>query len=103
MSVPAVGLHCRTDDAFLLRFLRARKFDYDRAYQLLINYFTVRDEHKELFKDLRPSALGKVFEDGGVMTLPNADKEGRRIILLRPGELTDCSTNVYFKWPFMCH
>ena len=71
----------------MLRFLRARKFDYDCAYQLIINYFTVRDEHKELFKDLHPSALGKVFDDNVCIVLPNRDKEGHRIMYLRPGRI----------------
>lgn len=38
----APHLTCRTDDAFLLRFLRTAKFDQSRAQQLLDNFCTVR-------------------------------------------------------------
>lgn len=36
------ALVARTDSGFLLRFLRARKFDYERAYNLLENYYRIR-------------------------------------------------------------
>jgi hypothetical protein len=36
------AIKCPMDDGFLLRFLRAKKFDYDRAYETLVNYYTLR-------------------------------------------------------------
>lgn len=80
------GLKCRMDDDFLLRFLRARKFDYDRAYQLLLNYYQIRAENKDIFKDLRPSAVKPVLDAGVSIVLPQRDKHGRRILLFRPGQ-----------------
>uniref|UniRef100_A0A1I8I7K9 CRAL-TRIO domain-containing protein n=2 Tax=Macrostomum lignano TaxID=282301 RepID=A0A1I8I7K9_9PLAT len=39
-------LRCRTDDRFLLRFLRVAKFDQSRAQMLLDNYLTIRKSPK---------------------------------------------------------
>lgn len=58
------NLSTSLEDAFLLRFLRARKFDYDRALQLLINYHSCRRSWPEVFNNLRPSALKEVLASG---------------------------------------
>ncbi|XP_040186065.1 alpha-tocopherol transfer protein-like [Rana temporaria] len=79
------NLRTRVDDAFLLRFLRARKFDYDRALQLLVNYYSCRKGWPELFTDLRPSVVKPVLDSGFLTVLPHSDKEGRRVVCIRPG------------------
>lgn len=80
------GLRCRTDCAFLLRFLRARKFDYDRAYSLLVNYYTIRAANADILKELTPRALEHVFKTGIVSVLPHRDSQGRQILYFRPGK-----------------
>lgn len=85
LDVLFTGLKSRTDDAFLLRFLRARKFDYDRAYELLINYYTIRETNKDVIGNLIPSAVEHIYDSGAVTMLPHRDKEGRRIIYFNAG------------------
>ena len=41
------GLKCPTTDQFILRFLRARKFDYEKAYNMILNYYHIRAEYSE--------------------------------------------------------
>ncbi|XP_067119757.1 clavesin-1-like [Centruroides vittatus] len=55
------NLNSRTDDMFLLSFLRSRKYDKANALELLKNYYAVRRSVKEL-KNLRPSALEHVLQ-----------------------------------------
>lgn len=81
------GLRTRLDDAFLLRFLRARKFDYDRALQLLLNYHSSRRTWPEVFQDLKPSTVKHVLELGFLTVLPRPDPHGRYVLCLRPGWL----------------
>ncbi|KAM6341045.1 alpha-tocopherol transfer protein-like isoform 4-T8 [Alca torda] len=76
------------DDAFLLRFLRARKFDYDRALQLLVNYHTCRRSWPEVFNNLKPSTIKPVLESGFVTVLPHLDPEGRHVVCIRPDRWT---------------
>ncbi|XP_024602655.1 alpha-tocopherol transfer protein-like isoform X3 [Neophocaena asiaeorientalis asiaeorientalis] len=78
------NLSTSLEDAFLLRFLRARKFDYDRALQLLINYHSCRRSWPEVFNNLRPSALKEVLASGFLTVLPHTDPSGRHILCLRP-------------------
>uniref|UniRef100_A0A8B9HXI4 Tocopherol (alpha) transfer protein-like n=1 Tax=Astyanax mexicanus TaxID=7994 RepID=A0A8B9HXI4_ASTMX len=79
------NLRTRLDDAFLLRFLRARKFDYDRAMQLLLNYHGSRRAWPEVFQDLKPSTVKHVLDLGFLTVLPRPDPQGRYILCLRPG------------------
>ncbi|XP_067119766.1 clavesin-2-like [Centruroides vittatus] len=55
-------LKCRTDDIFLLSFLRARKFDRERALTLLKTYYSTRKKNPIVYKNLKPSALEFVME-----------------------------------------
>ncbi|XP_070577967.1 alpha-tocopherol transfer protein-like [Ptychodera flava] len=76
----------RRDDAFLLRFLRAKKFDVKRAFQQLCRYYEVRREYREVFDELRPSKIQHVWDMGMDVALPDRDSEGRRILIFRPGK-----------------
>lgn len=81
-------LKIRKDDAFLLRFLRAKKFDYDRAYNLIVRHFEMKadEKNKQLFTNLRPAAVKHVLDAGVTGVLPHRDKLGRRVIVFRPGK-----------------
>ncbi len=87
------NLRTRLDDAFLLRFLRARKFDYDRALQLLLNYHASRKAWPEVFQDLKPSTVKHVLDLGFLIVLPRPDPHGRYILCLRPGNAASCCLN----------
>ena len=90
----------RTDDEFLLRFLRARKFDYDRAFALLLEYFTVRAKHRDIFQGCLPSKLGHVFDTKISMVLPNRDQNGHRMVFFRPGKIVDLVLHEFYE---NCH
>ena len=78
-------LFARTDDEFLIRFLRARKYDKDKAFQLLVHYNQFRRKHITFFKSLNASYLRPVFEDGLPMVSPVRDHLGRTLVFLLAG------------------
>ncbi|XP_067124447.1 alpha-tocopherol transfer protein-like [Centruroides vittatus] len=71
------------DDIFLLGFLRARKYDIERSLQLLKNYFKVRVEYPEYFKNLLPSKLGPVLDLNITQFLPKPDQDGSYIYVFK--------------------
>ncbi|CAH8537416.1 unnamed protein product [Schistosoma turkestanicum] len=89
---------CLADD-FLLRFLRAKKFNHDNALRLYLNYYILRLRYPDVFNDLRPSLVEHVFRSGVVCRLPQPDAEGRALIYFRPGSWnpTEWSTNDIFR------
>ncbi|XP_043247264.1 alpha-tocopherol transfer protein-like [Amphibalanus amphitrite] len=78
-------LNSRMDDEFLLRFLRARKFDYDSSFQMLQQYYWTRARHQHLFDRLLPSTQERVLRHGLQMVLPQRDPNGCRVFVFRPG------------------
>ena len=50
----------RTDDAFLIRFLRAREFDIFSAFRLYSRYFEFRQNHDSLFQQFEASEPGMI-------------------------------------------
>ncbi|GAB1610986.1 alpha-tocopherol transfer protein-like [Argonauta hians] len=86
MVLSQKDLLSRTDDAFLLRFLRARKFDYDRALNLLLNFYKMKAENQNLFVNLKPSTIQHVLRAGLVVPLEQRDKDGRKVIVMKPGQ-----------------
>lgn len=72
------------DDRFLLRFLRAKKFDLSRAEQLYINYHVIRHKHLHVLGEITPQAAERVLDTGMVTVLPHRTKSGSKVVVIRP-------------------
>lgn len=79
------GLKCRTDDAFLLRFLRAKKFDQERAYAQLLIYYRMQKENPDVFENLTPKKVRYLLEAGVTGVLKDRAPDGCRVVIYRPG------------------
>ncbi|XP_012943355.1 alpha-tocopherol transfer protein-like [Aplysia californica] len=78
------GLRARTDIQFLLAFLRARKFDQERTFALIKNHYQTRKD-TERFCDLKPSVVKHIVDEGHIEVLPDRNKEGCRVVVIRVG------------------
>nr|CAB3267364.1 alpha-tocopherol transfer protein-like [Phallusia mammillata] len=82
-------LHC-SDDAFILRFLWARKFDHDRALAMLLNYHKQRNSWSEVFEKVNnPTLLTPLLDAGCVFGMPSGGKDGTSLFMGRPGKQKD--------------
>ncbi|KAL3200634.1 hypothetical protein MRX96_012916 [Rhipicephalus microplus] len=50
-------LECPTDEEFLVKFLRARKYDVEEALKNIRKYFRVKQETREMFDNLNPYSV----------------------------------------------
>lgn len=71
------------DDEFLLRFLRARKFDSKKAFNMLQRYYLMKLKCPQLFQSALPSQIDNVFELQAQTMLENRDQFGRRVYVIR--------------------
>ncbi|XP_073823127.1 alpha-tocopherol transfer protein-like [Musca autumnalis] len=83
----------RTDDEYLMRFLRARYWDIPLSYKLICNYYKFRDQNKSYFEKVRPFELTYIASKDIVDVTPYRDRCGRRIMIYRfglwkPSEIT---------------
>ncbi|KAK3910664.1 Alpha-tocopherol transfer protein-like [Frankliniella fusca] len=75
----------RMDDPFLLRFLRARSFNVDRAHRLLKRYMRFKEENPTYQKGVDPQGFTDIGEADIMTVLPYRDQAGRRIMLFKMG------------------
>ncbi|XP_077519324.1 alpha-tocopherol transfer protein-like [Amblyomma americanum] len=95
-------LECPKDDAFLLKFLRGRKFDVQRAFKNVKKYFEVRRDNPEMFGAL--GLHGVPFDVACrvhrlVAVSRKTDPEGRGVIMCKTGGWRPdmCSLNDFFR------
>ena len=82
---PGVKL-TRSDDNFLLRFLRAKKFDQAKALTALKNYHSHEQAWPEFFEKVKNPVLVKsTLEKGVCFPLQGKAKNGSSVIVFRPG------------------
>ncbi|XP_023240224.1 clavesin-2-like isoform X1 [Centruroides sculpturatus] len=71
------NINCPLDDMFLLSFLRARKFERERALKLLKNYLSSRQKNQDVFGDYSPLAMKKYLDMKVHGYFTHTDDEGR--------------------------
>ncbi|KAJ3656109.1 hypothetical protein Zmor_015209 [Zophobas morio] len=76
----------RVDDAFLLRFLRSRKFSLEAAHKLLVNYCDLREDNPQFVDGIGFELLEKVGELDVISVPPYKDQAGKRILLYKIGK-----------------
>ncbi|KAL3275903.1 hypothetical protein HHI36_020638 [Cryptolaemus montrouzieri] len=79
--------NCRLDACFLLRFLRFKKFSVTLACEALERYVLLRQTFGVAFccLDIRIPQMIDLTNLGYMFASPKRDKNGRRVIIARPG------------------
>lgn len=73
----------RSDDSFLLRFLRAKKFSLPMAEQMLLKYLNLRHTFPAMIKklDFLEPKVASLINNGYIFASPIRDSKGRRVII----------------------
>jgi len=84
-SQPHLKENGKTDDRFILNFLRGCKFSYARTKQKIDTWHTVRTHCPELFDNwnLDDPEIKYLIEQGVTVPMPGYDKEGRKVLINR--------------------
>ncbi|XP_023232467.1 alpha-tocopherol transfer protein-like [Centruroides sculpturatus] len=89
------GIKCCMDDIFLLGFLRARKYEMGRSLQLLKNYYEIRLQYPQYFKDRLPSKVEHALSLNTMQFLPKPDQKGRYIYIFQYANWDTSIANSY--------
>lgn len=75
----------RTDDRFLLRFLRAKKFSVPITQQCLLKYLNLKRVFPQMTAhlDYMEPKLNEILTNGYLTVSPIRDQHGRRVIIVR--------------------
>ena len=74
----------RKDGKFLLRFLRARKFDIERAFQLYLNYHKYRKKHAHMLENFNAESVKDLLKCGLFKVLDNRLNDGTKVLCIYP-------------------
>lgn len=75
----------RTDDRFLLRFLRAKKFSVPMAQQIILKYLNLKRVFPQMTANLdyKSKSVHEILTNGYLTVSPVRDQHGRRVIIIR--------------------
>ncbi|CAN7992881.1 unnamed protein product, partial [Ixodes hexagonus] len=80
-------LRCPTDQSFLVKFLRCRKYSVEATMQTIRKYFRMRHDNPDIFEGLLPTRVNfdAVFGARLATLLSDKDPLGRCICTVKPG------------------
>lgn len=73
------------DPKFLIKFLRAKSHDVNKAKEMITRYFTARTRFKDNFTKSTPFSCTETFSHQIQTILPHRDILGRRVFIFRVG------------------
>ncbi|XP_015926977.1 alpha-tocopherol transfer protein-like [Parasteatoda tepidariorum] len=82
------------DDAFLLQYLRARKFNVKRAFKLLQNYWIFRRDHRKIFDSSNSDIVIQLILRNYIGFLPYRDRQGCVVAIFKVGLWNPDSDNL---------
>ena len=74
----------KDDDKFLLAFLRARKFDLDKALSLFVNYHVYRQRYASILGDFDAISVKHILENGVIGILDTRLYNGSKVVCVYP-------------------
>lgn len=74
----------RTDDAYLITFLRHAKFRVDRAFQKVTNMAAFLNKHADILKDIRAEEFRDMYHTGMLRVLRGKALSGARVNTVMP-------------------
>lgn len=74
-----------SDQSFLLRFLRVKRYNLKDAGELFENYLFYNTAYPQWFKNISTGdeIVAEIIDRGWIIPLPRKDKAGRQIIFYR--------------------
>lgn len=84
------------DDKFLLRFLRAKKFNVEKAFKKLINYYTFKAKYSGIASDFKPSDIAHVLDIREIAAMEYRNTNYVGVAYVNLGELDDVPADDLF-------
>lgn len=75
-----------TNEGLLLKCLRCKKFDVQRAVSVYQGYRSFRDNYPDIFTNLTCSSVRHVWDSGLLGALETRDRHGRAVMISFPGQ-----------------
>ena len=92
LVVAEENLVCSSRDEFLLKFLRAKKFDYEKSFKMVQRYCAMRSRSPQNFSKSLPSLAKDTLDCQLQTVLPHRDGLARRVLIFRVGKWNTVTT-----------
>lgn len=80
------NLYYPDEDNFLVKFLRARKYDVKKAASTMRSFFQVHKKYPDIFQNFDYASVAKTVDENILGFLPYRDEEGSVILVMRVGK-----------------